>query len=187
MVRTRRTAIARILGLTSPMALIACGGGGSNTEPSTAAASPAPAPSPLPASPPPSAPAPEPLPAPTPAPAAGSVAGVCSPTDHPNVGKTAMLSTRSHLVSGQVKIVDSCTIEITNFTYDGLGLSKVEVYGGLGGNYRNGFPIGPNLRGTVFTGQTLRVLMKPGDIDKLDGISIWCSDANANFGDARFI
>ena len=185
MARTRRTAITRMLGLTSTMALIACGGGGSGTEPNTVNASPAPAPSPVPAAPPPPAPAPEPLPATPPAPAA--VPSACSPTDNLKVGKTATLTTRSHLVSGQAKIVDSCTIEITNFNYDGLGLSKVEVYGGLAGNYRNGFPIGPNLRGTVFTGQTLRVTMKPGDIDKLDGISIWCSDANANFGDASFL
>jgi hypothetical protein len=49
-----------------------------------------------------------------------------------------------------------------------------------------GFPIGPNLKGTVYTGQTLRVTLNTGDIDKLDGISIWCADANANFGDATF-
>ncbi len=102
------------------------------------------------------------------------------------MGKTGNLVTRSHLVSGQVRIVDSCTIEITNFNYDGLGLSKVLVYGGLNGNYVNGFPIGPNLRGMVFTGQTLRVTLNAGDIDKLNGISIWCADANANFGDVTF-
>ena len=103
------------------------------------------------------------------------------------MGKTAALSTRSHSVSGLVRVVDSCTLEITNFNYDGGGLSKVEVYGGLAGNFASGFAIGDNLKGRVFTGQTLRVTLKPGDIDKLDGISIWCSDASANFGDARFI
>ena len=113
-------------------------------------------------------------------------AATCTTAANPKVGKTATLSTRSHLVSGQVKIIDSCTIEITNFNYDGLGLSKVFVYGGLAGNYRAGFPIGPNLKGTVYTGQTLRVTLNAGDIDKLDGISIWCADANANFGDATF-
>jgi hypothetical protein len=62
----------------------------------------------------------------------------------------------------------------------------VFVYGGLAGNYRAGFAIGPNLKGTVHTGQILRVTLNAGDIDKLDGISIWCADANANFGDATF-
>jgi hypothetical protein len=61
------------------------------------------------------------------------------------------------------------------------------VYGGLAGNYVAGFPIGTNLKGMVYAGQTLRVTMNAGDIDKLDGISIWCADANANFGEARFI
>ena len=86
-----------------------------------------------------------------------------------------------------MRVVDSCTLEITNFNYDGGGLSKVEVYGGLAGNFVSGFAIGPNLKGTIYTGGTLRVTLKPGDVDKLDGISIWCSDANVNFGDARFI
>jgi hypothetical protein len=110
----------------------------------------------------------------------------CTPSANSKVGKSARLRTLSHLVSGTATVVDSCTIEITNFSYDGLGLAKVFVYGGLAGNYRQGFPIGPNLRGTVYTGQTLRVTLNAGDIDKLDGISIWCIDANANFGDATF-
>jgi hypothetical protein len=110
----------------------------------------------------------------------------CTPSTNSKVGKSARLRTLAHLVSGTATIVDSCTIEITNFNYDGLGLAQVFVYGGLAGNYRQGFPIGPNLRGIVYTGQTLRVALKPGDIDKLDGISIWCVDANANFGDVSF-
>jgi hypothetical protein len=58
------------------------------------------------------------------------------------------------MVGGQAKIIDSCNIEISNFNYDGLGLSKVFVYGGLAGNYRAGFPICPNLKGTVFTAKS---------------------------------
>ncbi len=154
----RRAAIVSLFTATTALALSACGGG-SDAAPAAPVASPPPS--------------------------AGN-APSCTAVANPKVGKTATLSTRSHLVSGQVKIIDSCTIEITNFNYDGLGLSKVFVYGGLAGNYRAGFPIGPNLKGTVFTGQTLRVTLNAGDIDKLDGISIWCADANANFGDATF-
>ncbi len=154
----RRATLFRMLGISAGFAaaasLVACGGGGS-AEPAAAA----------------------------PAPAAGPAGAACVPGAHAKVGKTGALATRSHGVSGRVTLVDSCTLEITNFNYDGLGLSRVEVYGGLAGNYRNGFAIGPNLRGTAFTGQTLRVSLQPGDIDKLDGISIWCSDANVSFGD----
>ncbi len=165
----RRATLFQMFGLTAGVAaLTACGGGGSDTP----VAAPTPAPTPAPA--------------PAPAPVAEPVASACSPSANAKVGKTGVFNTRSHLVSGRATIVDSCTLEITNFNYDGLGLSRVEVYGGLGGNYRNGFPIGPNLRGTVYTGQTLRVTMKAGDLDKLDGISIWCADANANFGDLTF-
>jgi hypothetical protein len=176
MTATRRTALVSLFSATCALALAACGGGGSDAA-TPAAAPPAPAPSGGTTTPPAVSPA---------APAASAPAAACSPVANTKVGKTASLSTRSHLVSGQAKIVDSCTIEITNFNYDGLGLSRVFVYGGLAGNYRAGFPIGPNLKGTVYTGQTLRVTLNAGDIDKFDGISIWCADANANFGDATF-
>jgi Electron transfer DM13 len=142
--------------LSLTLALAACGGGGS--------AEPAAAPS---ATPPP------------------AQAAACTKTSA-KIGQVANLSTRSHNVKGQAKIIDDCTIEINNFSYDGLGLSKVFVYGGKGGNYVAGFPVGTNLRGTVFNNQTLKVTLQPGDLDKLDGISIWCADANANFGDGAF-
>lgn len=112
-------------------------------------------------------------------------AAACAKTNA-KIGQVATLSTRSHNVKGQAKIIDDCTMEISNFSYDGLGLSKVFVYGGKGGNYMAGFPVGSNLRGTVFTNQTLKVTLQAGDLDKLDGISIWCADANANFGDGTF-
>lgn len=116
---------------------------------------------------------------------ATDTAAACDKTNA-KVGQVANLSTRSHGVSGKATVIDNCTIEIRNFSYDGGGLSKVFVYGGKAGNYVAGFPIGINLRGTAFANQTLTVRLNPGDLDKLDGISIWCSDANANFGDGRF-
>jgi hypothetical protein len=102
------------------------------------------------------------------------------------VGQTAVLSTRSHLVSGTATVLDDCTIEIKNFTYDGLGLPDVFVYGGKAGNYAAGFPIGNNLFGTRRTNETIRVTLKTGDLDKLDGISIWCIGAGVSFGDGLF-
>jgi hypothetical protein len=162
---SRRSALTSMFGTTFALALVACGGGGSDAAAPVAAPGPAPAP-----------------------PSAGPVPpdGTCSPVANAKDGKTAALSTLAHMVSGQATIINSCTIEITNFNYDGGGLSRVYVYGGLGGNYKDGFVIGPNLKGTVFKNQTLRVTLKAGDIDKLDGISIWCSDANADFGNASF-
>ena len=98
----------------------------------------------------------------------------------------ATLSTRSHGVSGKVVVIDNCTLEIRNFNYDGGGLSRVFVYGGNAGNYAAGFPVGNNLRGTQFVNQTVTITLSSGDLDKMDGVSIWCTDANANFGDGLF-
>ena len=60
------------------------------------------------------------------------------------------------------------------------------MYGGKASNYGAGFPIGNNLKGTSFANQTLTITLNAGDLDKLDGISIWCADANANFGAGLF-
>lgn len=103
------------------------------------------------------------------------------------IGKSATLSTRAHGVSGKATVVDDCTITITNFFYDGGGAQSVFVYGGLAGNYGQGFAIGSNIKGVSYTGQTLTLTLKTGDLDKLDGLSIWCSDVRVSFGDGLFI
>ena len=60
------------------------------------------------------------------------------------------------------------------------------AYGGLGANYAAGFAIGNNIKGQTFANQTLTLLLKPGDLDKMDGLSIWCSDVRVSFGDGIF-
>jgi Electron transfer DM13 len=104
----------------------------------------------------------------------------------PKVGQIATLSTKAHGVSGKARIVDDCTIEITNFNYDGGGLPDVFVYGAKAKNYAAGFAIGPNLFGKSQTNSTLVLTLKDKEIDNLDGISIWCVRASANFGDGTF-
>ena len=85
-----------------------------------------------------------------------------------------------------MEVVDSCTLQITNFNYDGGGLPDVFVYGAKARNYASGFPIGTNLFGKPVVNGTVRVALKEGDLDKLDGVSIWCVRAGANFGDGLF-
>jgi hypothetical protein len=96
------------------------------------------------------------------------------------------LRTVQHGVSGMVKVLDNCTLQITNFNYDGGGLPDVFVYGGKGGDYAAGFAIGPNLFGTPVVNGTVLLPLKDGDLDKLDGVSIWCVRARVNFGDGLF-
>ena len=155
--------------------LAACGGGGGDSvtvTPSTAPVTQTPI-------------AVVPTPSGTVTPAVPVMGASCEKTN-PRVGQVATLSMLAHGVSGKATVVDNCTIEIRNFNYDGGGLSKVFVYGGKASNYVAGFPIGNNLRGTSFANQTLTVTLNMGDLDKLDGISIWCADANANFGAGLF-
>jgi hypothetical protein len=89
-------------------------------------------------------------------------------------------------VSGVARIVDNCTIEVTAFNYDGGGLPDVFFYGGVNNDYRNGFPIGANLFGRPMVNATVTLTLRDGDLDRMDGISVWCVRANANFGDGKF-
>jgi len=108
--------------------------------------------------------------------------------DHPYVGRTRQLSMLEHDVSGTVTILDDCTIEVSNFFYDGRGPS-VYFYGGQNLNYigADAFSIGPLLTGTVREGDTITLAIPEGKtLDDFDSISVWCFDFNANFGDAFF-
>jgi hypothetical protein len=109
-------------------------------------------------------------------------------SNHDMVGQTGELSTLAHSVSGTATIVDDCTIEITNFNYDGGGII-VEVYAGLDENYHPpvGFAISDNIFGTRFVNQTYTVQLPTNKtLDDLNGISIWCSDVGVSFGDSLF-
>lgn len=121
-------------------------------------------------------------------PMAAATPGVqaCGGKTSAKVGKTLNLSTRGHGVSGAATVVDDCTIQLNNFNYDGGGLPDVYVWGAKGGDYGSGFRIGSNLFGTPRANATVLVTLQAGDIDKLDGISIWCEGARVSFGDGVF-
>ena len=112
--------------------------------------------------------------------------GDCGVT-HPKIGLTAELSELFHDVGGTAEIVDDCTVRITNFTYDATGID-VRLYGGLGGDYDNGFPMGDDLvRATPYLGETLDFRLPDGmTMDDLDGVSVWCVDVGVDFGSGMF-
>ena len=68
----------------------------------------------------------------------------CAAT-HSSVGKVATLKAFAHQVGGTVTVVDDCTLEFTDFVFDGQGV-KVEFYGGLNDDYANGFSMSEGLR-----------------------------------------
>ena len=122
----------------------------------------------------------------TPVDATNPILKACGGKTSAKVGKTLNLSTLGHGVSGTATVIDDCTIQLSNFNYDGGGLPDVYVWGAKGGNYSGGFRIGSNLFGTARSNATVQVSLQAGDIDKLDGISIWCERARVSFGDGQF-
>jgi hypothetical protein len=159
------------------LALSACGGG------SDATVAVAPTPAPVAAAPVVTPPAVAPTTGTNPV---GSTPPAACTKSNAKVGRSAVLGTKGHGVTGTATVIDDCTIELKNFNYDGGGLPDVFVYGGKGGNYKAGFAIGSNLFGTRRTNETIQVTLKAGELDALDGISIWCVGAGVNFGDGLF-
>lgn len=116
----------------------------------------------------------------------GGPTGNC-PATHPKIGQTAVLQEFFHDVAGTAEIVDDCTIRITGFDYDAEGI-VVQLYGGLGGDYDNGFAMGDDLVGPVpFNNATVDFELPQGmTMDDLDGVSVWCVNIGIDFGSGNF-
>lgn len=121
---------------------------------------------------------------------AGGAGGLreCDAT-HSKIGQVAELQTFAHQVSGTAVIVDDCTVRVDDFIYDGTGID-VRFYGGVGGNYINGFSMSEeDLRrdGGYDGSEPVYAQLPEGrTLDDLDGISVWCVPARASFGDGPF-
>jgi hypothetical protein len=111
----------------------------------------------------------------------------CAST-HSLVGTSAAFVTFFHGVSGTVTVLDDCTLEINNFTYDGLGPS-VYFYAGKNRIYEGSevfyFPL--LLTGNRFNDARMRLRIPEGKtLADFDSVSVWCFDVRVNFGDAFF-
>jgi mono/diheme cytochrome c family protein len=116
----------------------------------------------------------------------GSLPSDCGST-HPRVGQTALMTANFHDVGGIAEIIDDCTIEIRDFTFDGQGVD-VRLYGGLGGDFDAGFGMGEDLRrAEPYEGETLTFTLPAGQtLDDLDGVSVWCVPVGVDFGSGFF-
>jgi len=107
---------------------------------------------------------------------------------HPDIGKSAQLSLFAHNVGGTATIIDDCTVEITNFTFDGQGID-IRFYGGVGGDYSMGFSMSEEdlRRSEGYNGVTVYAQLPVGNtFNDIDGISVWCVPVGISFGDGIF-
>jgi hypothetical protein len=106
--------------------------------------------------------------------------------DDPRVGQTAVLRGYLHGVSGTARIVDNCTIDIENFSYDGIGMD-VRVVGFKDNDVANGIPLTANIRyqrESGYNNETLTVPLPEGvTLDDIEGVAILCETFQINFGD----
>jgi hypothetical protein len=110
------------------------------------------------------------------------------PKTHAKVGYSGTFNTLAHNVSGMATIVDDCTIKITEFSYDGGG-PLVYFYAAIDHKYENNeaFAIGSQLQGQSYNTAELSITLPDGkSLDDLTGLSVWCADFNADFGNVTF-
>jgi len=115
------------------------------------------------------------------------VAENCS-AEHPYVGRSVQLSNlSSHGVSGTVTVINDCSIEITDFNYDGGG-PTVFFYAAVDRVYTsNIFVIGRQLNGQQWVNDTILLQIPEGkSLDDFNSLSVWCEKFGINFGDAFF-
>ena len=111
----------------------------------------------------------------------------CAKT-HSKVGYNGFFDSRAHNVSGRAEFIDNCTIKITEFNYDGGG-PEVYFYGAIDDKYAesDAFAIGQKINGIVYNNDEIILRIPNGKtLDDITGISVWCSDFNANFGQVTF-
>jgi len=108
---------------------------------------------------------------------------------YPRTGAQAALSTKFHNVSGTATIINSNTIRVSNFNYDGGGPA---VYFYLGTNatsqaFQKGIYFTNLLTGPVYLNETVTVTLSGGQtLDGYHSISVWCRDFNVDFGSGTF-
>jgi hypothetical protein len=111
----------------------------------------------------------------------------CAKT-HSKVGYYGSFESLAHNVSGRAEFIDDCTIKITEFNYDGGG-PEVYFYGAIDHKYieSGAFAIGQKINGIVYNNDEV-ILRIPDNktLDDITGISVWCADFNANFGQVTF-
>lgn len=108
--------------------------------------------------------------------------------EHETIGHTGFFSTFAHNVSGKATIIDDCTIEISQFSYDGGG-PDVYFYGAIDHEYTSvdAFPMGQKLNGKIFDNARIFIkLPQNKSLDDLNGLSVWCTEFEANFGQVEF-
>ena len=106
--------------------------------------------------------------------------------DHEKVGFTGSFNTLAHDVTGDAKILDNCTIEVSNFNYDATAPA---VYFYADNSMTNSFTLGDELREdrVAYVNDTIIVKLPNGKtLDDIEKFSVWCVDFSVSFGDLIF-
>jgi len=110
--------------------------------------------------------------------------------EEPNalVGTSVEFNNFFHDISGTLTVLDNRTLQVTDFTYDGLGPS-VYFYTGTDGGYNprdGGNRVGPRLDGRVWNGETITIDLPANvTLDDFNGLSVWCDIFDVDFGSAN--
>ena len=103
------------------------------------------------------------------------------------VGKVVTLSTKAHGVSGVAEIIDDCTIQFTNFNFDGNAI-ETAIYIWKNAKYDSeSVALTNDINGTTFTNASFKLtLPSTVNISDFDGITVWCIPASLDMGSGQW-
>ena len=109
-------------------------------------------------------------------------------SEHSSVGATAELETHFHDVAGTATVVDDCTIELADFTFDGEGLD-VRAVVSADADFADHMVLTENLLADgPYADAVLTLSLREGmTLDDVEHLSIWCVPAGVSFGDGSFV
>ena len=102
-----------------------------------------------------------------------------------NVGFSTQLTLIDHVSSGTFTVVDDCTFEVDEFTFDGATPST-QWTGSADGDYRTGVALSVDYPMTPLNIVNIEERLPAGTTwDSINSVSFWCSVAEASFAEAR--
>ncbi len=102
--------------------------------------------------------------------------------EKPEVILTGSLETYAHDVSGNVKIYEDGTLEITNFNYDGLAPDVYLALGHITDDFLYQILLSEELEEAYEDETYTMIIPETVDINNYSALSVWCHEFAEDFG-----
>ncbi|WPH04380.1 Hypothetical protein R9X50_00727100 [Acrodontium crateriforme] len=101
------------------------------------------------------------------------------------IGWTGTIATKDGGLGGTVKVINTTSLMIENYTLKDASAPALHWWGATGGDISTGFRISMNRVDMAATSNTLEIPLDAGKTtDDFSEVGLWCESLHANFGQA---